>query len=112
MLNGKLLSTVAILAALGGSVIAIEDRYAKAFDLDTLNDRLEIKILEDEHRYLRRRLWAFYDKYCGAPYCERAQYRTIPLLIRQQVSEMEADLKRMEAQLQRIHQHNTQQGGE
>ena len=44
MLNGKLLSTVAILAALGGSVIAIEDRYAKAFDFHNLNERFEIKI--------------------------------------------------------------------
>ena len=110
MLSGKLLSTVAVLAALGGSVVAIEDRYAKAVELEHLSDRLEIKILEDEHRYLRRRLWAFYDKYCGAPYCERAQYRNIPVLLRQQVAEMEADLKRMEHQLQRIH--HQQQGGE
>ena len=109
MLNGKLLSTVAVLAALGGSVVAIEDRYAKAVELEHLSDRLEIKILEDEHRYLRRRLWTWYNQYCGAPYCERAQYRNIPVLLRQQVAEMEADLKRMEHQLQRIHQ---QQGGE
>ena len=110
MVNGKFISTVAVLATLGAGVIAIEDRYAKAVELEHLSDRLEIKILEDEHRYLRRRLCAFYDKYCGAPYCERAQYRNIPVLLRQQVAEMEADLKRMEHQLQRIH--HQQQGGE
>jgi uncharacterized membrane protein len=58
----KVVSIITIISALAGGIYYIEDRYAQARDVQILEGRFDKKILEDDLRAFKRKLWDAQDE--------------------------------------------------
>ena len=58
-----ILTTLALISAIGGGAYWLESRYARAESVSQLANRLDYKILEDRYYQLQSRLWRLEDRY-------------------------------------------------
>jgi hypothetical protein len=75
------------LGTLTGSVLAVNDYFAKAADLELVALRLEQKIQQDRCDYMQRRIWRLEDRYSGC-------VDKMPPSVREEFRKLKADYRR------------------
>ena len=86
------ISVVCGIVALIGATLGADQYFAKSDELKVVEERLDLKILEDRIHYLQRRVWAYDDQYgIGCTRCGNAERRNYRELI--------AELERLKAKL-------------
>lgn len=86
--------SIGILVAIVGSVIGINEYFAKADDLRLVEYRLEQKILNDRYEAIQQRIWQLEDRY--GENCNNQ-----PQEIRNEIRKLEQELKRIERELEK-----------
>jgi hypothetical protein len=72
-----IIGAVIVIASLTGAAFFMEDRYAKAESLKKVNQRLDIKILQDQINFLQQQMWQLEDR-CqpkNMTYDQKVRYR-------------------------------------
>ena len=72
-----ILGSIVLLTGIVGGVIAVEDRYAKCFDVAKLEKRIDRKILRDDIRDYQRQLWDMERNYGKEVAKEKREYKEI-----------------------------------
>lgn len=73
------------LSTMTGSVVAVNDYFAKAAELELVAMRLDQKIQQDRCDRLQERVWKLQDRYIG---------REMPTSVREELRRLDAELER------------------
>lgn len=88
----KISTIVGLLVVLIGGIVAVEDRYAKAGEVQIIGRRLDQKIFEDRSARIQERIWKIEDRYQSAP--------KLPPEAKQEIRVLTEEKKNIDQQIQ------------